>query len=83
MGLYNNNYDTTISQTANLVPGQWVTVTYDLSATPLDIAAVSQMGLQINTSAAAQCTGPLIGDGGIDAPAAVGARRRERRRRAC
>jgi hypothetical protein len=56
------------------VPGQWVTVTYDLSATPLNIAAVSQLGLQINTSAASQCTGPLLGDGGTtDAPVDAGA----------
>jgi hypothetical protein len=61
------DYNTTLGPPVNLVPGQWVTVTYDLSTTQINISAVSQLGIQINTGNASACTGPLIGDGGTDA----------------
>jgi hypothetical protein len=66
-----NNYNTRISSPINLVVGQWVTVTWtaaDATTAGVNVASVSQMGLQINTGAASACTGPFV-DAGTDAPA--------------
>jgi hypothetical protein len=64
------DYNTTLGPPVNLVPGQWTTVTYDISTSFINKAAISQLGLQINTGAASACTGPLINnDAGTDSAA--------------
>jgi hypothetical protein len=54
----NNNYTTRLSGPVNLVAGQWVTVTYDMADATLNVAGISQMGLQINTGPFCQGTTP-------------------------
>jgi hypothetical protein len=43
------SYATQISPSVELVTGNWVTVTYDLSLSTLDLTQINQMGIQITT----------------------------------
>jgi hypothetical protein len=69
------DYNTGNSPHVDLVPGQWVTVSFATSAfNPMvNLTGVSQLGIEINTEMASACTGPLITDGGTDGPADAGA----------
>ena len=72
------NYTTTNGTPVDLQEGNWVTLSYDMATAGINVAAISQMGIQITTGAA--CTsstdgGPnggasdagVTSDGGVDA----------------
>jgi hypothetical protein len=64
-------YTTPTSTPVDLVKGSWVTVTFDLADSGIDLTTVSQMGVQINTGTGCAATvdaGAL--DGGTDGPVA-------------
>src|SRR5450432_3441254 len=61
-------YTTPTSTPVDLVTGSWVTVTFDLADSGIDLMTVSQMGVQINTGTG--CTAAVdagVLDGGSDA----------------
>ena len=59
------SYATTLSPVVDLSAGNWVTVTYDLALSNLNLSQINQMGIQITTGT---CTGPLPEAGSDGAP---------------
>jgi hypothetical protein len=62
-----DNYDTRTSPKVALQTGAWSTVTFDLATATINIKAINQLGIQIDTGAA--CGG---GGGGVDGGAIDG-----------